>query len=88
MTTDTRGMENRSQDNQRELLMTFENIGNTYMDSAHDEDQDDLERDMKTTLCKKDGKIDITSRQEEPCNQKVKQHLQIFDRNISEENDL
>ena len=68
-------MENRSQDNQRELLMIFENIGNTYVDSAHDEDQDDLERDMMTTLCRKDGKIDTTSRQEEPCNLNLKQYL-------------
>ena len=64
-TTATRGMENKSHDDQRELLMRVEDASNTHVDSAQDDDQEDFERDMRTTLCKKDGNIDITSRQKE-----------------------
>jgi hypothetical protein len=52
--TTTRGMENRSQDDQKELLSRVENENTPQVDSVPDGGVD-KERDKITILCMKDG---------------------------------
>ena len=74
-------MENRSQDDQKELLSRVEDGNTPQVDSVPDGGVD-KERDKITILCMKDANPGKTSRQEEHCSLKVEQNFIENDKSI------